>query len=107
MPKLGAPVSTARRYADHDGLLGSKRTATRFRDGTHSLRTCSHLLAMENWKLVKPVMFPSGRARFVTNPPLTGSATKTKTMGTERVCCLRVIAAWVLEASSTSGRISS
>jgi hypothetical protein len=59
-------VSMVRKYAAQDGLAGSKTTAIRLTLGKHSFMTCSHLPPMENSKLVKPVIFPSGCARFVT-----------------------------------------
>src|SRR4051794_24978041 len=46
---------------------------TRVTSGLTSLSSCSHLPTIEYSKLVKPVRFPSGRARLVTNPPPTGS----------------------------------
>ena len=48
---------------------------TRETPGLTSFSSCSHLLTIEYSKLVKPVRLPSGRARFVTNPPPTGSWT--------------------------------
>jgi len=38
--------------------------------------------------LLKPVMFPPGRARLATRPTPTGSPTATMTMGIELVSCL-------------------
>ena len=42
----------------------------------------SHLVPIENSKLVKPVIFPPGRARLATKPLPTGSVTCTNMIGT-------------------------
>src|SRR5258706_4517808 len=73
--KFWADFSTACRYGAHDGLVGSNTKAIRLTVGTHSLRTWSHLPAIEDWKFVMPVTLPSGRARLDTKPTATGSST--------------------------------
>src|ERR1700730_10897724 len=74
-PNDGAAASIVRRYAAHVGLAASKTTAILSTLGAHSLSSCSHFPPTENSKLVKPVILPSGRARFVTTPAETGSTT--------------------------------
>src|SRR5262245_61956946 len=92
-PNDGAAASIVRRYAVHVGFAGSKTTAILSTLGAHSLSSCSHFPPTENSKFEKPVMLPSGRARLVTKPAATGSTTSTKTIGMERVCCRRAMAA--------------
>ena len=82
----GAAASIVRTYAAQDGFAGSKTSATRLTPGAHSLISSNHFPPIENSKLVKPVMLPSGRAKFVTKPAATGSGTCTNTIGMERVC---------------------
>ena len=74
-------------------IAGSSRTATRDVHptrlilGATSLRSPSHLPPMLASKLVKPVMFPPGFAKFVTAPSAIASMTSTKTIGMVRVSC--------------------
>ncbi len=102
----GAAASIVRKYAAQDGFAGSKTTATRLTLGEHSFITCSHLPPIENSKLVKPVTFPSGCARFVTYPAETASGTCTNTIGIDKVCCRTAVTAGVVAATITSGRSS-
>jgi hypothetical protein len=62
-----------------------------------------HLPPIENSKLLKPVMLPSGRARLVTKPMVTGSPTCVKTIGMPRVYCRSATADEFVAARSTSG----
>src|SRR6516165_10269243 len=52
-------------------------------------RRSSHFPLMSYSKFVNPVAFPPGRARLLTKPPPTASATWTNTMGTVRVACCK------------------
>ena len=53
--------------------------------GAISLSTCSYFRPMAVSKFWKPVMFPPGRAGFITKPRSTGSETTTQMMG---IVCL-------------------
>jgi hypothetical protein len=65
-----------------NGAVSRLNTAAiRLTAGAISLSTSTHLLPMLNWKLVKPVSLPPGRARFGTKPLPTGSVTYTNTIG--------------------------
>src|ERR1700730_12721332 len=63
------------------------RIAMRVASGAISLRISSLLPATSGIMLLKPVMFPPGRARLATRPTPTGSPTATMTMGIELVSC--------------------
>src|SRR5262249_16336224 len=65
---------------------GSKMSATRETVGAHSFSSCNHFSPTENSKLVKPVMLPFGRARFMTKPAATGSGTIAAVNGTRQAC---------------------
>jgi hypothetical protein len=52
---------------------------------------------------MKPVALPPGRARLLTRPAPTGSATPTNTIGTVRVACSNGAAVDVPPATMTSG----
>ena len=56
-------------------------SATRATPGAISLRISTHLPPIDDSKLVNPVMFPPGRARFVMKPVPMGSEICTNTIG--------------------------
>jgi len=58
---------------------------------------------------LSPVTLPPGRARLLTRPDFTGSATRMMTIGTVLVARFMALAAGVFTATTTSGlnRISS
>src|SRR5262245_31387234 len=70
--------------------------------GLMSFRISSHLPPRECSKLVKPVTFPPGRARFETTPLPTGSDKFVNTIGIERVSRNSARAAVVLDVTMTS-----
>src|SRR6516225_11111265 len=78
-------------------------SATRVTRGAICLSASSHLVPIENSKLVKPVMFPAGRARLATKPLPTGSVTCTNMIGTPRPCSRRAAITGVLVARIRSG----
>ena len=58
---------------------------------------------MAGSKLWKPVMFPPGCGRLVTNPLPTGSETQVKTIGMERVAFSVAETTELVETRMTSG----
>ena len=78
-------------------VSGLKTTATCATRGAICLSACSHLPAIEDSKLVNPVMFPPGCAQLSTKPLETGSETSANTIGMVRVACF--------ERRDTGGRI--
>ena len=84
-------------------VSGLKRRPTRRTRGATCLSVSSHLVPIENAKLVKPVRCPPGCARFATSPSPTGSVTCTNTTGKSACWSLRATVTGVLEASTTSG----
>jgi len=66
------------------------------------LRGCDFLGPSSGPRKVLPVMFPSGRARLVTNPSANGSAMAPTTIGTVAVVRLAANAAGVPPATITS-----
>ena len=76
-------------------------TAIRVALGTASLRSWSRFRVKSVAMLVRPVTFPPGRARFVTNPVATGSPTSTMTIGTFVVAAMAARAAGVFWATMT------
>ena len=73
---------------------GLTRTATRSSFGTISFRSERRLLRISGLMRATPVMFPPGRARFVTNPWTTGSPAGAMTIGTVAVDAFAAMAAW-------------
>src|SRR5262245_45182022 len=71
-PKEGATPWIAANCASPDGLLDSRRTATRRTPGAISLSISSHLTLSPNSADMKPVALPPGRARLCTMPMPTG-----------------------------------
>ena len=71
--------------------------------GISSLSNSSHFTPIENSCCVKPVMFPPGRARLLTNPAPTGSLTCANTIGMVAVAFCRADNEDVAEAISISG----
>ncbi len=101
----------------HCGLVefdGSSNTATRFVFGAVSFSNSTNFPPTENSMSMKPVMFPPGRERLVTNPCPTGSAIATKTSGIARVAsrtdgnagpCARIASGCVPTISSAWARL--
>ena len=82
-PQKASSVSATRSVPT--AMPASRRTASRFTPGATSLSNSSHLLTMVGSMIMKPVALPPGRARLLTKPLPTGSATITKITGTVRV----------------------
>jgi hypothetical protein len=80
-------------------------TATRVTRGAICLSVSSHLVAIENSKLVKPVRLPPGCAKFDTRPWPTGSVTCVNTIGIAWRCSCRAAITGVLLARIRSGAI--
>src|SRR2546430_10377863 len=87
-------------------VLGLKRYATRVMFGAIRFSNSSHLLAIEDSKVVKPVRLPPGRAKLCTTPAVTGSLTCTNTVGVVRATSLTATAMGVELAKITSDRKS-
>ncbi len=84
-------------------LLWSTRYPILLAAGTNPRNSCSCFAARPS-KLAIPVTLPPGRLRLATNPRPTGSATCTKTIGTDVVACLAVTAAPGSGVTNTSMR---
>src|SRR6516164_4274068 len=67
-PNAGAANAIARSWPGIAALSGLKRIAMFLTAGATSLSNSSHLPAIENSKLVNPVVLPPGRARLSTSP---------------------------------------
>src|SRR5262245_53581063 len=106
--KEGAAASTGRRNRSAYGALcGLKTGATRVTCGAVCLSASSHLVPIENSKLVKPVRLPPGCARFGTSPWPTGSVTCVNTIGTAPLCSRSAVVTGVLLAKIKSGAMAS
>src|SRR5262245_45454455 len=81
---------------------GCQRTATRLTPGTACLSCSRHLPTNSGVRLDNPVTLPPGRARPLTSPLVTGSATPAKTIGMVLVACLAARAAGVFPVTMTS-----
>ena len=104
-PRACAPASTDRMNTGAKGAVrGLCRTATRASDGESSLSSSSHLAPIEPSKLLKPVTLPPGRARDWTMPDSTGSAKRTKTVGSDGASFLSATVAGVERLSTRWGR---
>ncbi len=77
--------------------------ATRWTFGASCLSISSDFPTMEYSRKLKPVMLPPGRAKFGIKPCPTGSLTKTKMIGMERVASRSAASAAVPFPISTSG----
>src|SRR5215831_13874294 len=86
-PSAGTAMINSSRKARFESLSGFHRKATRARPGTQSFKTSSRLPMRSGPRMVVPVIFRSGRARFVAKPALTGSPTAIITIGTVDVAC--------------------
>ena len=77
--------------------------------GESSLRSSSHLALNSGPKLVKPVIFPPGRARLATKPDPIGSETNVMTIGTAPAAFLAAQVGLVpaVRMTSTLSRMSS
>src|SRR6266436_3284012 len=71
----------------YGAVAGLNKMAARLTRGAISLSSSSHLPVIVGSITVNPVALPPGWAKLSTKPLPTGSATITKTMGMERVCC--------------------
>jgi len=80
-PNAGTAMISSSRKARFESLSRFHRKATRVKPGTHSFRISIRLPTSSGPRLVVPVTFPPGRARFVTNLALTGSPTPVMTIG--------------------------
>src|SRR5262245_56651912 len=86
-PSAGTAMINSSRKARFESLSGFHRKATRARPGTQSFKTSSRLPMRSGPRMVLPVIFRSGRARFVAKPALTGSPIASMTIGTVDVAC--------------------
>ncbi len=75
--------------------------------GAVCLSASSHLVPIENSKLVKPVRLPPGCAKFGTKPWPTGSVTCVNTIGTVPLCSRSAAVTGVLLAKIRSGAMAS
>src|SRR5260221_3034887 len=87
-------------------LCGLKTSASRVTCGAVCLSASSHLVPIENSKLVKPVRLPPGCAKFGTKPWPTGSVTCVNTIGTVPLCSRSAAVTGVLLAKITSGAMA-
>ena len=78
-PSFSPPVSTAFKAGGWEGVVGFQRTPIRLARGTASFNISSSFAARSVSSMVRPVMFPPGRARLGTIPSATGSATSVTT----------------------------
>ena len=74
-------------WAGPVGVVALRSTATRFRAGTISLSSSSHLAAKLYSNIMNPVALPPGLARLSTKPAATGSPITGNTIGTALVLC--------------------
>src|ERR1700730_6062663 len=75
-----AASNAGRKYDPPPGVVsGLNMIAARLTPGAISVSSSSHLPAIVASWLLKPVRFPTGRARLATKPSLTGSPTTTNT----------------------------
>src|SRR6516165_3540223 len=102
-PNAGAANAIARSWPGIAALSGLKRIAMFLTAGATSLSNSSHLPAIENSKLVKPVVLPPGRAKLSTSPLPTGSVTVVNTIGIALVCCCTICDVSVPCERMTSG----
>src|SRR5262245_14093097 len=103
----GAAASIGRRNRSANGALcGLKTTASLLTRGAVCLSASSHLVPIENSKLVRPVRLPPGCARFGTRPWPTGSTTCVNTIGTAPFCSRYATVTGVLLAKTRSGRMA-
>src|SRR6516225_6534179 len=103
-----AAATTGRRNRSANGALcGLKTSATRVTRGAVCLSASSHLVPIENSKLVKPVRLPPGCAMFGTKPWPTGSVTCVNTIGTAPLCSHIAAVTGVLLAKIRSGPMAS
>src|SRR5262245_27334977 len=85
-PRDGATDWIAAKYATPEIPI-SRSAAARATRGAISFRTSNHFALRPYSKDMKPVAFPPGRAKLLTNPAPTGSGTTVNTIGAVRVTC--------------------
>src|SRR5215472_11621237 len=106
--RFGAAASTGPRNRSANGALcGLNMSKTRVTCGAVCLSASSHLVPIENSKLVEPVRLPPGCARFGTRPWPTGSLTCANTIGTVRLCFCSAAVTGVVLAKIRSGSMAS
>jgi hypothetical protein len=104
-PSARAPTSSTSRIfrlVSSGSPAGSQRTAIRSARDTICVSSSKYLPIKSAVLSVTPVMLPPGRARLVTIPLPTGSATNVTTMGMVVVACFAARAAGVDAVTMTS-----
>jgi hypothetical protein len=102
IPSVAAASLSDANCSTLPGLRGFRSTPTRFISGNASFNKPRRLVLSSGVSDVNPVMLPSGRARFVTRPVSTGSATTPMMIGMLDVACLAARAAGVPSTTMTS-----
>src|SRR5437867_3308141 len=101
-PSVRARVSLSFSVSPWDGLDWFQSTASRVRRGAASLSSSIRLPESSGEMRVSPVRLPPGRARLVTKPEATGSATTVMTTGMVLVACATARMAGVEPTTMTS-----